>query len=79
MPEKKSLLDQIDAESQLKDGDSPFKRKEKTKPLRVRESFYNDIRKIALEENTKMVEILDDIIKRGLRSYKKSHPDTDYK
>lgn len=26
MPEKKSLLDQIDAESQLKDGDSPFKR-----------------------------------------------------
>lgn len=37
MPEKKSLLDQIDAESQLKDGDSPFKRKEKTKPLRVRE------------------------------------------
>jgi len=79
MPEKKILLDKIDAEIQLKDGYSHFKLKEKTKTLRVIESFYNDIRKIAFEENTKMVEILDDIIKRGLRSYKKSHPDTDYK
>ena len=36
------------------------------------------IEKLCLR-NTKMVEILDDIIKRGLRSYKKSHPDTNYK
>lgn len=39
MPEKKSLLDQIDAESQLKDGDSPFKRKEKQNHYELENHF----------------------------------------
>lgn len=79
MDDKKSLLDQIDADSRLQSGISPFSKKKKTKPLRVRLTYYNEIRSIAFQEDKKMVAVLDDIIKRGIKSYKESHPDTSNK
>lgn len=75
MAEKKSLLGQIDAKSHLENSDSPFNKKEKTKPMRIRESYYEEIREIAFKQKIKMVDVLDDVLKRGLKQFRRTHPD----
>lgn len=77
MAEKKSLLEQINAQEQLDHPISPFKQKEKTKPIRIKESLYAEIRDIAFKNNAKMVDIAEELLNRGLKNYNRSH--TNYK
>lgn len=70
MPEKKSLLDQLNVKDKLESRDSPFAKEEKTKPLRIRESKYDLVNMIAFKTGTKKVDVLDNILEAGIKKLK---------
>lgn len=65
MAEKKSLLDQIRAKDTI--GKSPFAKDEKTRPLRIKESKYDLINRIAFEQHKTKVEVIDEILEAGIK------------
>lgn len=73
MSEKKSLLGEINAKEELENPNSPFKKKETTKAIRIRKSYYDEMRQIAFDKDKKIVDIAEEIFKRGLKNYKRSN------
>ncbi|WEV41293.1 hypothetical protein [Lactobacillus sp. ESL0681] len=54
----------------INDGDfnkkSPFAKKEKAKPIRIRESQYESIREIAFKKHMKMVDVIEQMLQKAI-------------
>ena len=68
MSTKKSFLDNINTEELLDNSVSPFSSKsKKSKPVQIREYQYNILKRIAFEEDKKIIEVVEEALQEFLK------------
>jgi hypothetical protein len=60
------ILGSIDIDTSQFSKKSPFAKKEKTHPIRIRDSQYEKIRLIAFKKKKKMIDVLDELLQNAI-------------
>lgn len=60
------ILGSIDIDTTQFAKKSPFAKKEKTHPIRIRDSQYEKIRLLAFNRKQKMIDVLDELLQKAI-------------